>query len=193
MQLYGTFNDNELFNLIQTGDQAAFGALYRRYWQSMFNNAYKRLKNKDLSQDVVQNIFADIWERKEVVCIENVPAYLHTAVRFQVIRAAVKSPDEVAISDLFEINIASSGRTDDALLGDEIKELLRLWIDALPEKRREIFILHYFRGKSTDEIAESLQISQKTVQNQLHTATTAIKSYFDKILMLEVISSFLEL
>jgi len=191
MQLYNTFNDNELFNLIQTGDQAAFGALYRRYWQSMFNNSFKRLKNKDLSQDVVQNIFTDLWERREVVRIENIPAYLHTAVRFQTIKQAAASPDDVAITDLFETDIVSVGRADDTLIGNEVKELLRLWIEALPEKRREIFILHYFRGKSTEEIAESLQISQKTVQNQLHTATTAIKSHFDKIILLEVISSLL--
>ena len=191
MQLYNTFSDNELFNLIQAGDQAAFGALYRRHWQSMFNNAYKRLKNRDISQDVVQNVFTDIWDRREAVVIENIPAYLHTAVRFQVIKQSVAAPDHAAMIDLFETDIVSAGRADDTLIGNEVKQLLRLWIDALPEKRREIFILHYFNGKSTEEIAGHLQISQKTVQNQLHTATTAIKSHFDKILLAEVISSFL--
>ena len=57
----------------------------------------------------------------------------------------------------------------------ELEELAQSWIDALPEKRRKIFLLHFRENLSTKEIAEKLGITQKTVQNQLGTASQDFK------------------
>ncbi len=60
-----------------------------------------------------------------------------------------------------------SSSADEALYYKELKQLIDLWIETLPPKRKEIFILHYRDNLSTSSIAEKLQLSQKTVQNQL--------------------------
>ncbi len=65
--------------------------------------------------------------------------------------------------------------TDDLVLEKEILALMRVWIAALPAKRREIFLLHYTEDLTTKEISEYLGISQKTVQNQLNTASQALR------------------
>lgn len=186
-----TYSDEELLDLMRLGEQSAFSSLYHRYWATMFNNAYKRLKNRDLSQDVVQNVFADLWERRAVVEIANLPAYLHTAVRFQVLKQLALDESRIAMIDVFESELTSNQRTDDDLRENQIKELLRIWIAALPEKRREIFLQHYFHGKTTEQIAIELNISQKTVQNQLTTATSIIKNHFDRILLIEMLSNYM--
>lgn len=191
MQMEDTYSDKELLERLGFGDQSAFTALYRRYWQNMFNNAYKRLRSKDLSQDIVQNIFADLWERRSHVEIADLPAYLHTAVRFQVLKQLARDENQTAMMDVFENEIASNQKTDDALRENQIRELLSAWISALPEKRREIFLQHYFHGKTTEQIACELNVSQKTVQNQLNTAATVIKDNFDRILLVEILSDYL--
>lgn len=188
MHLYGNFTDKQLTDLLRDGDEIAFTVLYRRHWQGMYNASYKRLKNTALCQDIVQNIFTDVWERRNEIDIENLQAYLHTAVRFQVIKLTTRQPQNSDFFCALEMTLTSPGQADDALLEREVLELVQLWIAALPEKRREIFLLHYFHDRSTSDIARDLDISQKTVQNQLNTATTALRLQLHKILFLYLIA-----
>ena len=94
---YKKFCDADLVVFLIEGDEKAFTELYRRHWQNMFNSAYKRLHNTAQSQDIVQNIFADLWERKGDVYIENIQAYLHTAVRFQVFKQSSRQPENSSL------------------------------------------------------------------------------------------------
>lgn len=188
MREHSQICDGELFGLVKSGDETAFSALYRRHWQRMYNSAYKRLQCKDQSQDIVQNIFVDLWERKESVEIENLEAYLHTAVRFQVFKLTSRQPQQSAFLQTFEATLAGTFRADDAVLENEVRSLLTLWIEALPGKRREIFLLHCFHGLPTADIADRLGISQKTVQNQLNTAHTELRLRFDKILCIDLVA-----
>lgn len=182
MSNQGELSDIELYELVKSGDDNAFTMLYRRHWKSMFNSAYKRLLCRDQSQDIVQNIFINLWERRSSLEITNLQAYLHTAVRFQVFRFTSRQAEHSQLLQSFESTLAAIGRADDNLLEDEVLALVSLWIKALPEKRRQIFLLHCFDGRSTAEIANELNISQKTVQNQINTASVELRSNFDKIL-----------
>ena len=167
--------DRALFDLLKQGDESAFAAIYKLYWGELYNAAYKRLPEKEKCQDIIQNIFTDLWNRKTELDLENPLAYLHTAVRFQVLKHISRSPKSNFFAEAFENELISPLQADAGLLEKEIAELIELFIKALPEKRRKIFILHYFEGLSTAQIAVELHISQKTVQNQLTTATHALR------------------
>ncbi|PWJ55623.1 RNA polymerase sigma-70 factor (ECF subfamily) [Dyadobacter jejuensis] len=194
MSIYGDLNNEKLIQLLAVGDGSAFSELYRRNWKSMFDSAYKRLSDRDLCQDIVQNIFVDLWERKGQVEIGDVEAYLHTAVRFQVLKQITRKPEKSYFLDQLPQTLISTRHADDAVIYNELNGLLQAWIKALPPKRREIFLMHYFEGRNTSEIASSLDISQKTVQNQLHTATQGLKGHLTNILHILVCSAlcFLE-
>ncbi|MNL39221.1 RNA polymerase sigma factor [compost metagenome] len=69
--------------------------------------------------------------------------------------------------------------------------MIKLWIDALPDKRRKIFLMHYNDDLSTAEIAGRLNISRKTVQNQLNTASQALRLRLVQLLSLLILSSFI--
>jgi RNA polymerase sigma factor (sigma-70 family) len=118
------------------------------------------------------------------VLIGNLQAYLQTAVRFQVIKYSTRASDVSPFSDLIKTTLTSAISPDDSLIENELLELVRLWIAALPEKRREIFILYYMEDLTSDRIAELLGISQKTVQNQLATAANTLRSQLSKMLLL---------
>ena len=81
-----SYHDNELVHLLLHDDKNAFDELYRRYWPILYNAAFKRLKSNVLSKDITQEVFIDLWLRRGKVEIENVQAYLLTAVRFQVLK-----------------------------------------------------------------------------------------------------------
>ena len=168
------FLDNDLILLMKQGDSKAFTEIYDRYWNVLYNKAYQRIHNKEQAQDIVQNIFTDLWNRRECLKIENLQAYLHTAVRYQVFKLIERKPQSYFIEH-FEELIVSPVHTDDLLLEKEVQNIIQLWIAALPSKRKEIFVQHYINNRSTKEIAQRLHVSTKTVQNQLHTASQSLR------------------
>ncbi|WP_225872572.1 RNA polymerase sigma factor [Pedobacter polaris] len=168
-------NDISLFDLLKQGDESAFEKIYNRYWAELYNTAYKRLPEKEKCQDIIQNIFTDLWTRRAELEIDNPTAYLHTAVRFQVLKQISRSPKNTFITAHFETELISPLASDSELLEKEVKTLIELYIAALPEKRKNIFLMHYFEGLSTASIATKLNVSRKTVQNQLTTASHALK------------------
>lgn len=179
---YTILNDIKLLALIKESDEKAFSEFYRRNWKKMYNSAYKRLQSSDQCKDVIQNIFADIWANREVLNVLNIQAYLHSAVRYQVYKIASKYSQTTTYLSVFEEIIQSNYYADSNLQEDEALRLLNLWIEALPEKRRIIFQLFYFENLTTAEIACRLKISQKTVQNQLLSATGLIKENLQQLL-----------
>ncbi|MET6999861.1 RNA polymerase sigma factor [Chitinophaga defluvii] len=160
-------SDQELLQLIRNDQIAAFEELYHRYWESMYNAAYKRLRNREQCKDLLQDIFADLWKRKNVVSIDNVSGFLHMAVHYQVYKLVGKQASGPAFLELFDRMAASPYAADSRLEEKEFLQVVKAWVNAMPEKRREIFQLHYLENMNTREIADHLHISQKTVQNQL--------------------------
>ena len=188
MSAHSSELDSHLITLLRNGDEEAFVEIYRRHWRKLYNAAYKRLKDADLCEDLVQNVFMDLWERRESVSILNLEAYLITAVKFQVIKISTSSRSKNHFIDLLETTLTSSLSTDYPLIEHELSELLRLWMAALPEKRRKIFIMHYMEGIDPQHIAEILGLSQKTVQNQLSIASGALKSQLLRVFLLIITS-----
>lgn len=180
MKLITTYTDKELLILISKDNSKAFEEIYRRYWDLLIDASYKRIKDIDNSKDIVQNVFIDLWNRRAKVEIENLAAYLNTAVRFQVFKLFSKKKASPVFLELFDTIITSQANPENNFRDQELSILFEAWLKCLPEKRKEIFLLHYLENLSTKEIAEQLQISQKTVQNQIGRATTDFR---DKVIL----------
>ncbi len=183
----GSYKDNtveELFHLLKEGDENAFVEIYRRNWRMMFDAAYRRLHDESACEDLVQNIFTDLWERRATLQIENLTGYLLSAVKFQVIKYSTRIPYSIPLLDKLETQFISPLGSEDPLIEAESMELVKLWIAALPEKRREIFLMHYTDEMSTARIAEILGISQKNVQNKINTASKTIRDQLSKMFLL---------
>lgn len=179
--------ESELLALAREDDRDAFSRLYNAYWPELYSAAYKRSRDREQCEDVIQNVFADLWLRRHVLNIDNLGAYLHTAVRLQLYKAAARKPAQAFHLDAFEELILSPVSADAPLREKEITELIRLWLEALPEKRRQIFLMHYTDELSTREIADQLNISQNTVQSQLFRANESLRSRLAQFLMIAVI------
>jgi RNA polymerase sigma-70 factor (ECF subfamily) len=171
-----TNTDQELIQKIKQGDTIAFTHLYDRHWESLFNNAYKRVQQEPVSQDIVQDIFTDLWDRRASVEIGNVAAYLHTAVRFQVFKFFARNKITPHFIEPFENIADTSMEADGAIRIKELDHLLNAWMESLPKKRQHIYQLRTDEDLSTREIASRMRVSQKTVQNQLGTSMKSLRS-----------------
>ncbi|KQC02834.1 RNA polymerase subunit sigma-24 [Pedobacter sp. Hv1] len=176
-------DEQSLFALLRQGDESAFEQIYKLYWAQLFNTAYKRLPETEKCKDIIQNVFTDLWNRRATLDLANPAAYLHTAVRFQVLKQISKNSKSSAFTATFETELISPLATDGEVLEKEVRVLIELFIKALPQKRREMFLMHYFKGLSTSQIATQLNVSQKTVQNQLTTASNALRLRLTQLLL----------
>lgn len=180
MKSISNYTDKELLDLLHNDSSKAFEEIYHRYWQSMIDACYKRIKDLDNSKDIVQNIFIDLWNRRAQVEIDNLAAYLNTAVRFQVFKIFSKKKSSPVFLELFDTILTHQNCPESELHDQDLKILFDSWVKCLPEKRRKIFMLHFRENRSTKEIAELLQISQKTVQNQVGRATADL---YNKVIL----------
>jgi RNA polymerase sigma factor (sigma-70 family) len=175
------YNDCDLLTRMKSGDQEAFSLLYRRYWKILYDVAFQRLKDSHQSEDIIQDIFVSLWSRRNDVVIENLPAYLHTALRFKIFKYVERDLANRSFYEPMEIILSGGTNADDDLMTKEMIRLVRLFAESLPEKRKEIFNLHLSGVLSTREIADQLHIKQKTVQNQLGRAFDGLRSLIAEI------------
>lgn len=157
---------------LKARNDAIFKEVYDLYWSKLYVSAYNILRDKEQSEDVVQEVFGYLWHRAPSLQIQSLSAWLFTAVRYQVfniIRSGkVRSKfegsllQEVAISNLAEIKLDN----------DAIQKRILESLDKLPPRCREIFMLSRFEHLTHKEISEKMSISEKTVENQI---TIALK------------------
>jgi RNA polymerase sigma-70 factor (ECF subfamily) len=177
---YSAYTDQELIALLKQGDEHAFDVIYVRYWKKFYNEAYKRLRNAELCEELVQDVFADLWIKREYAAIENLEAYMSTAVRYQVFTQYKKGSKMPVFEEPLEYMAEAYLQADSMFELNELKARIDEWLQMQPEKRREIFKLRFMDELSTKEISELLGISQKTVQNQIITATNSLKTSLGK-------------
>ena len=132
MNRYAELPDEELLTMLKDDDYQAFNELYTRHWSGLYNTEYKRLKDMDLSKDIVQDVFTDFWIRNKDIDIKNITAYLHTAVRFQVFKLVSRGKTAPAFFELFESITSTSLNADGRIVEKELIGLVEAWIAALP-------------------------------------------------------------
>lgn len=174
--------DSLLLHQFEQGSTHAFDALFEKYWQKAYSDAYKRLKSHDDAKDIVQEIFTHIWINRETINIENFPAYLNVAIRNKVIKLVSKQKNNHSFFDIFENITKESSKADATLLWKEFSKSYETLLQTLPPKRQKIFRLRYHEDLRTKDIAKQLGITRKTVQNQLGKALETLKVSLLRIL-----------
>lgn len=173
---FKSYSSIELWAEIKNSQSQAFDELISRYWKLLFDRAFNRLQSTDIAKDLVQDVFLNIWLKREGLDIENMDAYLTSAIRYRVYTYFARNPLSQQVSDLFADITSGCFDTADKLSFSELRSLVRAWIETLSPKRREVFILYLERHMTTKEIAAELKISQKTVQNHLNRSMPALRS-----------------
>ncbi|MDX9883603.1 MAG: RNA polymerase sigma-70 factor [Prolixibacteraceae bacterium] len=156
-------------------DENAFEILYDEYYAPLCLFANKYLQDLDMSRSLVQELFVDLWLKREKLTVKSsVSPYLFRAVRNRSIDYLRESKRNVSLSDVSEnrFNSPFEDKMEEAELNNRINQS----ISELPEKCREIFLLCRFEGLKYNQIAEKLNISVKTVEMQMGIALKKMRS-----------------
>jgi RNA polymerase sigma-70 factor (family 1) len=176
---YRNFPDSKLLYLLKSADHLAFDEIHERYYNLVFKEAYGKLREVEQAQDIVQELFMDLWLRREILpAINNLAGYLTQSVKYSIFsffeHQAVESR---YISSLTEfVNTGNIAHTDYLVREKEYKKQIDSAIQSLPGKMREIFELNCNSNLSNKEIAIKLSLSEKTVSAQIINAIARLKT-----------------
>lgn len=156
--------DIELFARIANDDGDAFAQVFRQYYKRMVLVGMRFMSDRDLSENIVQQVFVKLWEQRKNLQIRSIEAYLLVAVRnschneikhLQAVRKYESLPPDVSWQEPLEMA--------DTRLMDRVYQA----IEEMPEQRRKIFKMNRIDGMKYKEIADALQLSPKTVEVQI--------------------------
>jgi RNA polymerase sigma-70 factor (ECF subfamily) len=166
---------------VRTGDADAFGAIVRDTAPRLVSFAYGLTRSRDMAEDIVQDVFAAIWHRRETWDPDSVVAYLLTAVRNRAFKAA--RAREVAERHASRAELPSASPLPDELLEEAADT--RLWIirfralrdelDRLTERQRTAYLLRYEQGLTIPQIARVLDVSAKGAEQLVRRTTQVLR------------------
>jgi RNA polymerase sigma-70 factor (family 1) len=170
--------DDMLVSLLGEGNDAAFTEIYRRYWDRLFSVAAHKLDyDMKLAEELVQDIFLDLWRRRERLEIRNcLSLYLAAAMKYKIIDARVKRKNARAFRQSLAEHVSGiDTSTEKQISFGELQQELTALVRNLPEKCRLVYKLSKEEGYSQKEIALHLSISEKTVESHLSRAVKTLR------------------
>lgn len=182
--------NNTLIDSLKNDDHRAMDELFERYWEFVFDAAFKKLGNEEIAQDITQEIFISLWEnRLNLELAGSLAGYLYGAVKYRVINyfkaEAMRSGHQAEVSYLMNLEI--SKETDADLLLQDLNKDVEFALNQLPEKMRLVVSMSRKHDRSIKEIASELGISVQTVKNQLTAAMKILRKNLSYVLLLALL------
>ncbi len=177
--------DTQLLEKVKHGDREAFRAIFQKYYHPLFNFTVSRIRDSDIASDIVQETFVRVWKNREFIkpkkAFFNYLASIASNLSKDHFRhLAVRQRHESHIeSKLYSSTPHVADRRETAALHEKILEAIHTH---LPEKCRNIFILNRFEGLSSKEIADMMNLSVRTVENQLYRGLKILKKKLSGLL-----------
>ena len=185
--------EGQLLERLKSDDRKTFEIIFKTYYSQLCNYATEIVKIPELAEDLVKDIFLKLWENRAKLTIEsNLSGYLYRCTRNLCLNSITRNPQQKYSLHFEEsVNILENSIEErrsesplDILLIEELEDNIRLEIEKLTPRQKEIFELSRFHGLSHKEIAKKMNISVNTVKVQIYKALVEIRSglsiYFSK-------------
>lgn len=173
-------NEARLVKNLSEGNLLAFNSLFKAYGTRLYRFAFGYLKSEEESEELVQEVFTIVWEKRENLKEElSFKSYLFT-IAFNIIRKHFRTKAQLSEYMKTGLNGDLDTHTTEKVTFDSLFHYVNELVSQLPERRRLIFVKSRFEGLSVKEIAEELNISHKTVENQLTDALKFIRTNLNK-------------
>lgn len=168
--------EREIVEDVKDGMASAFDKLYEAYCDRLFRFAFSILKSKEDAEEVVQNTFFKIWEKRKYIDSNHTfKAFLFTIAYHITIDLLRERLKEKKYREIILEKATSNYNLEEAIeYGDLLEQVQKIVID-LPPRKNEIYQLSRINHLSYSEIAEKLNISVKTVENSINYSMNFIK------------------
>lgn len=172
-----TCPDKDLMALLKSGDHAAFAEIYNRYWGLMYAHALKMLEDEDEAKDVIQELFITLWTKgPELELKSSLSGYLYVSVRHKILNKIRQQKTNSSFMQALALYISENENSFLPQIHEkELAEAIDKEVEKLPAKMRRIFTMSRKDCLSYKEIAETLDISDKTVKKQISNALKILK------------------
>jgi RNA polymerase sigma-70 factor (ECF subfamily) len=173
-----SLSDQQLLDAVRDDDGIAFREIYQRYWKKMYLLALRKIDDREAVESIVQDVFLRLWERRGVLQIENLEAYLVSSVKYTCINHFKSAMvHEKYLAHAFTGYSDSICTTEDQLNANELMHNIETRLSHFPEKSQTIFRLHRLENRSTKEIASEIKMPQRTVEHHLCLVVKALRVY----------------
>ena len=181
MKKYILYSDAELMQKIKADDMFAFDALYKKYSKKLFQFAFSIIKSKEETENILQEVFLKLWEnRNSVEKDASVKSYIFSIAYNSSITSIRKKIKEIQfIEYLKSLQKIHKEDEDSVNVKFEFKELttqLHNIVNQLPDRQKEVYLLHREFGLKSRDIAEKLNISVNTIENHMSRALKTIRN-----------------
>jgi RNA polymerase sigma-70 factor (ECF subfamily) len=172
-------HETELLHQLIQGDAEAFRQLYEHYQGRIFLFAYRFTKSKQAAEEIVQEVFVKLWEKREQINIEkNFSAYIIRVTRNLILDGLKKAAyDKKMQQQILRHMKVLRDTSAEELLNKELERLHRQAIDSLSPQKKTIYLLSREEELTYEQIADRLGISRNTVRNHMADALQTIREY----------------
>lgn len=180
---------DQLITTLKAGDITAFEMLFRTYYQSLCNYAYTFVRDREEAEEIVQNTFTGVWEKRASLSIHTgVKPYLYAMVRNACLNVLKHEKIKQRHAAL-EVAVAerSSESVAHKVEASELEQRIMEAMAKLPEQCRLVFKLSRFEDLKYSEIAAQLDISVKTVENQMGKALRVMREQLKDYLLFIIV------
>jgi len=169
------FSDEQLWQNFTSGDRSAFGQLYYRYVNVLYDYGVRLSKDVQLSEDCVQDLFTSLWEnRHKLPMVKKVKPYLLVSLKRRVFRKLAEQKKDII--QIFEV-LESNSYNFDPELGNNSESFLALQqaFAKLSDKQKEVIYLRFYNQLSYEEIAEVMEVQVKAIYKLMARAILSLK------------------
>lgn len=170
--------DHFLMEAIKNGNKEVFGQIYDQFAQELLLLINRFVKNKQVSEDILQEILTSLWNRRETINIEgSLRNYLFASAKYAVLSYIRSEKVRQKYADHFHLFLAQHSWNQTSELADlnDLHSIISLTMENLAPKCKQAFYLSRFQHKSIQEISQEMGISTRTVENYITTAIKTIK------------------
>ena len=174
--------DNEICRELRQDNKQALESLFRFHYASLCSYAFTFLKEQEASEEIVQDLFCKIWETRSEIEVDSFKRYLLRAVH----NSCLNQIKHINIREEYKEAIALDERSDETpvsiIENDELSVRIQTEISKLPIERQRIFRMSRFEELKYREIAEELNLSVKTVENQMGKALKFLREQLSDLM-----------
>ncbi len=171
--------DEILFEQIKAGNRLAFSKLFDNYYLELCEFSYRIVGKKELAEEVVSDVLANIWLKRDRISINSsLKAFLYKSTKNMAISYLRKKKNEtLPLDDVLAFQVNAGPGPDEEIIYNESVNAMEKLLANIPNKSRIVFKMHRIDKLKYCEIAEILDISQKTVEKHMGKALKIIRNY----------------
>jgi len=177
---YKNWDNIQLMSALADGSRSALAELYERHWFALYRVAFQKTNSHEIAEELVQDLFVDLWQKRAMLQVRQVTPYLFTALKY----AVIDHIRHTVQKERFEVShqIAHIDTSTEDLLGyNDLIASIETELQKMPAKTSEIFRLSRYDDQPIPVIAATLSLSEKTVEYHLGKALKTLRQRLTSI------------